>query len=89
MISDEPDEDADLLDDDALIEAATGPVTKPSILDSTPAPADWPPRACQAAETLTVDGDILAWFRARDTNWQPHIHAVLRAWIAARTPRGT
>jgi uncharacterized protein (DUF4415 family) len=87
MISDEPDEDADL-DDDALIEAIAGPVSQPSALGNASAPADWPPRASQG-ETLTVDGDILAWFQARDPEWRSQARAVLRAWIAAKNAPGT
>jgi uncharacterized protein (DUF4415 family) len=88
MISDEPDEDADLLDDDALIEAATGPINEPSMLANTCPTADWPARARQG-EPLTVDGDILTWFQARGTNWQSQARAVLRAWIAAQSAPGT
>ncbi len=88
MISDEPDEDAELLDDDALIEAITGPVTQPCSAGSTTAAADWPLRP-RHGEALTVDGAILAWFQARDSAWQPQIQAVLRAWIAAQTSPGT
>jgi uncharacterized protein (DUF4415 family) len=87
MISDEPDEDADLLDDDALIEAATGPINQPSIQSNTATPSDWPPRARQG-EPLTVDDDIQAWFQSRETDWRSAARAVLRAWIAAHARPG-
>jgi uncharacterized protein (DUF4415 family) len=86
MISDEPDEDADLLDDDELIEAVTGSITRPETHGN--ATADWPPQASNAV-TLTVDGDILAWFQARDSQWQHQVRAVLRAWIATQKTPGT
>jgi uncharacterized protein (DUF4415 family) len=82
MISDEPDEDADSLDDDALIEACTGTVPPPAASEG-PGPADWPPRQT-ASDKLTVDADVLAWFKANHTDWQRRIPAILRGWIAAQ-----
>nr|WP_294550497.1 BrnA antitoxin family protein [uncultured Rhodopila sp.] len=82
MISDEPDEDADCLDDDALIEAYTGIVLPPT--PEGPGPADWPPRRA-ACDPLTVDADVLAWFKANQADWQRRIPAILRGWIAAQS----
>nr|WP_294504224.1 BrnA antitoxin family protein [uncultured Rhodopila sp.] len=88
MISDEPDEDADCLDDDALVEAYTGTIIPPEpAAAAIPTPADWPYRADQRI-ALTVDADVIAWFQANHTDWQRHISAVLRGWIAAQRSAG-
>lgn len=85
MISDEPDEDADLLDDDALVEAYTGTILPPAAAGPAgPPPADWPPRRA-VREHLTVDADVLAWFKANHADWQRRITAILRGWIAAQS----
>jgi uncharacterized protein (DUF4415 family) len=86
MISDEPDEDADSLDDDALIEAYTGTILPPAAAEG-PEPADWPPRRA-AREKLTIDADVLAWFKANHADWQQRIPAILRGWIAAQSRTG-
>jgi uncharacterized protein (DUF4415 family) len=86
MISDEPDEDADSLDDDALIEAYTGTILSPAAPEGPP-PAVWPPRHA-VQEKLTVDADILDWFKVNHADWQRRIPAILRGWIAAQ-PKAT
>ena len=83
MISDEPDEDADSLDDEALIEAYTATTLPPAAAEGSAA-ADWPPRRA-AREKLTVDADVLAWFKANHEDWQTRIPAILRGWIAAQS----
>nr|WP_294522409.1 BrnA antitoxin family protein [uncultured Rhodopila sp.] len=88
MISDEPDEDADSLDDDALVEAYTGTIITPEpTAAAIPPPADWPYSASQQ-DTLAVDADILAWFQANHPDWRRRVSAVLRAWIAAQPAKG-
>jgi uncharacterized protein (DUF4415 family) len=87
MISDEPDEDADSLDDDALIEAYTGTILPPAGPEG-PSPADWPPRRA-VQEPLTVDADLLAWFKTNHPDWQRRIPAILRGWIAAQSKPGS
>jgi uncharacterized protein (DUF4415 family) len=87
MISDEPDEDADSLDDDALVEAYTGTILPPLGAEG-PEPADWPPRRA-TREKLTIDVDILAWFQVNHADWQRRIPAILRGWIAAQAKPGT
>jgi uncharacterized protein (DUF4415 family) len=85
MISDEPDEDADALDDDAAIEAFLGDA--PAKPDGTPAPTelkDWPPRSAQDLG-LSVDADTLAWFQATYADWRRQIRAVLRSWMIDNT----
>src|SRR5271166_3996200 len=83
MISDEPDEAADLLDDDELVQALTCATATPAAPGAAPAHGDWPPRG-RHEEELIVDADILAWFQAKHTDWQEYIRAVLQAWIVAR-----
>ena len=88
MTSDEPDEDADNLEDDKLLEGLLGdpqPATPQSATPhaGTSGSQDWPCRH-GAKETLTVDADILAWFRTNHENWQCQVGCVLRAWIATR-----
>ena len=88
MTSDEPDEDADNLEDDKLLEGLLGdpqPATPQSVIPyaCAPGPENWPCRH-GANEMLTVDADILAWFRTNHENWLRQISSVLRAWIATR-----
>jgi uncharacterized protein (DUF4415 family) len=86
MISDEPDEDTDSLDDDAMVEALTGTIIPPSRASAgaaVPPPADWPPRSIREAN-LSVDAEVVAWFKANHPDWEKRISAVLRAWIATR-----
>ena len=86
MISDEPDEDADALDDDAAIESYLGgtssgdaPVTPgrgPAFIEVK----DWPPRSGRDLG-LTLDTDTLAWFRETYPDWRHQMRTVLRAWM--------
>ena len=95
MISDEPDEDADTLDDDELLEnylalgsAERVPAKRKSGADSASAVLDWP----QSPERDTgpdVDSRTLAWFKANHTDWRLGMADVLRAWVAARTRCGS
>jgi uncharacterized protein (DUF4415 family) len=85
MISDEPDEDADPLDDDMAIEALLGetPTTRNPAHTSTDLP-DWPPRSAQDIG-LNLDAETLTWFRRTHTDWRRRIRSVLRAWVVANT----
>lgn len=87
MISDEPDEDADNLDDDTLMQTALGPAGEP--LDTTGRGSgaahieDWPSPRMQGLE-LDIDVQTLAWFKANHANWRKAMGSVLRGWIAAK-----
>jgi hypothetical protein len=86
MISDEPDEDADILDDETALESYLGDA--PPRLDRAASGAaelpDWPPRAVQDIG-LHLDVETLAWFQAAVADWRREMRSVLRAWVAAKT----
>jgi hypothetical protein len=86
-ISDQPDEDAANLDDNALFEAyldagtpRTTGVLPTDVGDGMP---DWPPVTMQNVG-LTIDTATLAWFRSNYANWRAEAGFVLRAWVAAQ-----
>jgi hypothetical protein len=87
MISDEPNEDADALDDDTLLETYAG-VDQPaqrSGADGTPDVRDWPP-SCRGADAGSyIDAETLAWFRTNSTDWRSELNLVLRGWITGQT----
>lgn len=87
MISDEPDEDADSLDDEKLLTAFLDGSPAAGVQTAASSPRDWPSRRC-GKEALVVDEDILAWFRTNHEDWQQQIRCVLRAWIATRPGGG-
>jgi uncharacterized protein (DUF4415 family) len=86
MISDEPDEDADSLDDQALLETYLGAKAPNRDTAATSAASlpDWPP-PIERELGLNLDTGTIAWFRANHTDWRSAIAGVLRAWVAART----
>jgi hypothetical protein len=86
MISDEPDEDADILDDETAFENYLGDGTpKPDTTASgTTGLPDWPPRAVLDVG-LSLDAETLAWFKAANGKWRNEMRFVLRAWVAAKT----
>jgi uncharacterized protein (DUF4415 family) len=89
MISDEADEDADSLDDEAVLETYLG-VKAPrrgSVADSPTAMPDWP-QSPRHQLGLDLDADTLAWFKANHADWRSRMAGVLRAWVAARTRAG-
>ena len=89
MISDEPDEDADDLDDETLLQAYLGVgAAKPATTNSTADLPDWPQRR-ERDPSLNIDPETLAWFKARHGDWRGRMASVLRAWVAAQTPRET
>ncbi len=83
-ISDEPDEDADTLDDDDLLGRLIRPDTLTPVVKANAATdmPDWPP-----AETdhfrVALGNKTIAWFKANHADWAGQIDAVLRAWVAA------
>lgn len=93
MISDEPDEDADTLDDDSLLEnfleqdrqepngkdiAVRGAGAKFSVKVQ-----DWPVPEQQDLEG-GIDDATLAWFKANHADWRLQMTAVLRAWVNSK-----
>jgi hypothetical protein len=87
-ISDDPDEDADNLDDDALIEAYLGTGTRVAQSNTLAADAgqempEWPPLKVRNIE-LTIDSATIAWFVGNHADWRREIGYVLRAWVAAQ-----
>jgi uncharacterized protein (DUF4415 family) len=85
MISDEPDEDADLLDDEAALETYLGdaPPKSDSANPAAPQLPDWPRRAVDGIG-LNLDAETLTWFKAAGADWRGQIRSVLRAWVAAK-----
>jgi uncharacterized protein (DUF4415 family) len=86
MISDEPDEDADTLDDEKLLQACFGTEAseqRPG-LDGRSDMEDWPPPR-ERDRVLEIDAVTLAWFKANDADWRFRISSILRAWVAAQT----
>lgn len=94
MISDHPDEDADNLDDENLLEAYLGVGMPTSDRGGTPTSErgeataagglDWPGSHARDIG-LTVNAETLAWFKANHSDWRLAIESVLRAWVDART----
>ena len=72
MISDEPDEDADALDDETLLETYTSgdPPGPRSGSVTTPDVRDWPPRH-EASDTGSgIGAGTLAWFKENRIGWR-------------------
>jgi len=85
MIRDDPDEDADNLDDEALVAACLGPGNT-SEQDSQAAEhaiPDWPPIGPRNVE-LIVDNETIDWFKANHADWRREMGFVLRAWVATK-----
>jgi hypothetical protein len=81
MISDEPDEDADTLDDATAIEtflggAPTKPDHSPALIDV----ADWPDRSVHDIG-LHLDAETLKWFKSTYADWRRQMRAILHAWM--------
>jgi uncharacterized protein (DUF4415 family) len=87
MISDEPDEDADTLDDGVMFDNYLGdaPLTRDGPASATTLP-DWPQAVRDIG--LNLDTETLAWFKAANNNWRSAMRSVLRAWVVANTRGG-
>jgi uncharacterized protein (DUF4415 family) len=88
MISDDPDEDADTLDDDAVFDNYLGDaLLRPDSIasDATTLP-DWPQAVRDIG--LNLDTETLAWFKAANTDWRSAMRSVLRAWVVANMADG-
>jgi hypothetical protein len=85
MIADEPDEDADTLDDDDALDGVLGDGTsKPEGSSPRIELANWPtPTAFQIA--LNLDAETVAWFKVTYPDWRLRMREVLRAWVTANT----
>jgi hypothetical protein len=86
MISNDQDEDADILDDETLLEnyLGTDAPKPPAGTDGAACMADWPPSRGRDLG-LHLDAETLAWFQARYVDWRSTIAGVLQAWVAAQT----
>jgi uncharacterized protein (DUF4415 family) len=82
MISDEPDEDADTLDDNGLLDVFLDKPQAASTQGAQPAPTDWPSRPSRLLDAIYLDADIVNWFQVNHQDWQQQIRGVLRGWIA-------
>jgi uncharacterized protein (DUF4415 family) len=83
MISDEPDEDADDLDDEAALDYCMDHDQLKRNAAAADLP-DWPPPVARDIG-LNLDAETLAWFKATHTNWRSEMRFVLRAWIVANS----
>jgi hypothetical protein len=89
MISDEPDEDADALDDNEALESLIGGAgLRPADASPLPSLPEWPARG-QLDTGLQVDAETLAWFRSMHPDWRRQMGVVLRAWMIAHTASQT
>ncbi|MDR3532434.1 MAG: hypothetical protein P4L90_18015 [Rhodopila sp.] len=84
MISDDPDEDADALDDDTLLEGYFGGDTPKPEAETSVEPQDWPPTKVRDAG-LSADSETVAWFKTNHADWRHQMRCALRAWVVART----
>jgi hypothetical protein len=93
MISDEPDEDADTLDDDSVLETCFDPsAAKTEAREQTARNRgvvathvrDWP-QSCTPEADFGLDPETLAWFKANHADWRLAIGSVLRGWVAAKS----
>ena len=88
MISDEPDEDADLLDDGTALETISG--TPPRGQTGRFRRHGTAGLAAGAIRDigLNLDAETLAWFKAANANWRREMRAV-PAGLGCREDRGT
>jgi hypothetical protein len=86
-ISDEPDEDADSLDDDDLLETCVGAEAPKRQSTSTAAASgmpDWPPSRRVPNVRAEIDVETLTWFKTTRPNWRDELGSILKAWVAAQ-----
>jgi hypothetical protein len=88
MIPDDPDEDADALDDGVMFDNYLGdaPTRRDSVTAEAMTLPDWPEAVRDIG--LNLDAETLAWFTASNTNWRSAMRSVLRAWVVANTAEG-
>jgi hypothetical protein len=84
MISDEPDEDADTLDDETLLATYAG--ADPGTGCRTAADVrEWPASHRPSVAEADIDAATLAWFKANHADWQGELRIVLRTWVAQQS----
>lgn len=85
MISDDMDEDADTLDDDAALAAMIdGQAPERGASEGGPAVLpEWPGVTVKSVG-LPMEADTVAWFKATHIDWRQAMTQVLRAWVVAR-----
>jgi hypothetical protein len=89
MILDEPDEDADALDDDTALECLVSDAeARPDDASHAQTLPEWPMRG-QHDIGLTVDAVTMAWFKSTHPDWRRQMSSVLRAWMIANTASQT
>jgi hypothetical protein len=86
MISEEPDEDADTLDDESVLETYLGSdaLTREAVAGRSTSLQDWPP-SHERELGLDLNAETVAWFKANHVDWRLAMASTLRAWVAART----
>ncbi|HEY3288549.1 MAG TPA: BrnA antitoxin family protein [Anaerolineae bacterium] len=70
---------SDALDDDDN-EAMDKPVLQQSFFENDMSRQPLP----RLMVTLSVERDVIAWFRTQGSGWEKHMSAVLRAYVEAR-----
>jgi hypothetical protein len=84
MFPDDADEDADNLDDTALLESFLRPDQAAARADAEASVPDWPP--ADATDTIfRIDLATLDWFKSHHADWHREIRLVLHAWITTQT----
>ncbi len=83
MLPDDPDEDADHLDDEALLEAYLRPEPAGARRVEEVNLPDWPP-ARRRDVAVEIDTATLDWFKANHPDWRREIRFVLKAWVTAQ-----
>jgi hypothetical protein len=83
MHSDEPDEDADNLDDNNLLTNYLDGRSPGPASDAASAVLDWPPLT-KGDLGLNVDAETLRWFETNHADWRQGMRSVLRAWVDMR-----
>jgi hypothetical protein len=87
MISDEPDEGADTVDDETLLETCVGadlPKREPNVAPGSDF-SDFPQVYGMQNMNTEIDVDIVTWFKANYADWQRQMGAVLRGWVASHS----
>ncbi len=89
MISDEPDEDAEEIDDDTILGSLVGKdaIGQLDVPQRSLIP-EWPTNSDRGID-LQVDAETMAWFRSSHPDWRRQMGLVLRAWMIANTASDT
>lgn len=78
MNSDDPGEDADILDDDGVIDGCLNVPLAPCADAVGAVMREWPSGA--SGTSVAVDDVTLAWFRSHHADWPQQMAVVLRGW---------